>query len=303
MYMVIRMKKTLSYILGLLVIAYLLLNINTLSNYLADFLENEKSIAISSPNQYYKNNDYEFVQMSNKYVPYSYQGLLNIIYSTLNNGWDTFTFYCPDEYTECLNDISKISKDSTLLSNINNYVHPYNNYSKIGIVSSTTGEITINVTKLYSESDIEKINKGVDEILTNEITNNMSLEDKILKVHDYIINNTRYDIDKNNENSFNALGPLFDGKAVCSGYSDLMAIFLSKLNVNNYKVASNTHIWNAIYINNEWLHIDLTWDDPVTKNSDVDTLSHQFFMVNTQKLLEFDTKDHKFDTIIYQELN
>ena len=36
------------------------------------------------------------------------------IYSTLNNGWETFTFYCPDEYTECLNDVDKISK------NINN---------------------------------------------------------------------------------------------------------------------------------------------------------------------------------------
>ena len=56
-------------------------------------------------------------------------------------------------------------------------------------------------------------------------------------------------------------------------------------------------------IDNNWYHLDLTWDDPVTKNSDVDTLSHQFFMVNTEKLLEFDTKDHRFDTIVYQELN
>ena len=99
------------------------------------------------------------------------------------------------------------------------------------------------------------------------------------------------------------MGPLYDGKAVCSGYSDLMAVFISKLGLNNYKVASDTHIWNVVNINGEWLHIDLTWDDPITKNSDVDTLSHQFFMVNTEKLLEFDTKDHKFDTTIFQELN
>ena len=297
------MKKTFSLIICLLLTLFILTNMNTISDYLANFLESEKKVYISSPNNYTKNYEFEYVKMSNKYIPYSYQGLLNIIYSTLNNGWDTFTFYCPDEYTDCLKDIETISKDATLLSNINNFVHPFNNYSKIGVVTSTTGEVTINVTKLYSNSDIDKLNVGIDEIISNELDNNMSNEDKILKIHDYIINNTRYDIDKVSTNSYNALGPLFDGKAVCSGYADLMAIFLSKFGLKNYKVASETHVWNVVYINNEWLHIDLTWDDPIVKDSDVDTLSHQFFMVNTEKLLEFDTKDHNFDTTIYQELN
>lgn len=297
------MKKTLSLIICLLISLAVLFNMDTLSNYLADFLETEKSVAIQSSNDYYKNYNYKFVSMSDDYVPYSYQDLLNIIYSTLNNGWETFTFYCPDEYTNCIKDITKISKDTTLLSNINNYVHPFNNYSKIGIASSNTGEITINVTKLYSDDDIDKINKGVDEIITNELTNDMTIEDKILKIHDYIINNTRYDINKSNDASYTALGPLFNGSAVCSGYADLMAIFATKFNLHNFKVASDTHVWNAILIDGEWKNIDLTWDDPITKDSDVDTLSHKFFMIDSKKLLEFDTKDHKFDTTIYQELN
>ncbi len=297
------MKKTIGLLICLLITLLIFLNMNTLSDYLADFLENDKKVYIANPNDYYKNYDFKFVRMSKEYTPYSYQGLLNVIFSTLNNGWDTFTFYCPDEYTNCYEDVSKISKDTTLLSNINNYVHPYNTYSKISIANSTTGEITIKTTKMYNEDDISKINKGVDEIITNEITNDMSLEDKILKVHDYIINNTRYDVNKTNNDSFNAKGPLFTGKAVCSGYADLMAIFLTKFGVKNYKVASDTHVWNVAQINDEWLHIDLTWDDPIIKDSDVDTLSHQFFMVNTEKLLEFDTSDHKFDTTIYQELN
>lgn len=276
---------------------------DSLSNYLADFLESEKKVSIASSNEYAKNYDFEFVSLSENYVPYSYQELLDIIYSTLNNGWDTFTFYCPDEYVDCLKDVTKISKDTTLLSNINNYVHPYNNYSKIGIVSSTTGEVTINVTKLYSNEDIEKVNRGVDEIITKEVTTDMSAEDKILVIHNYIINNTRYDIDKSNDASYTALGPLFNGTAVCSGYADLMAIFLTEFGLKNYKVASDTHVWNAVLINGEWLHIDLTWDDPITKNSDVDTLSHKFFLINTDKLLEFDTNDHKFDSTVYQELN
>ena len=296
------MKKTFSLIICILLCLLVLFNIDTISDTLAIFLENDKKVSLASPNNYYRNYDFKFVKQSESYIPYSYQDILDIIYSTLNNGWDTFTFYCPDEYTECLKDINKISKDTTLLSNINNYVHPYNNYSKIGIVSNTTGEITINTTKLYSEQDIDKLNKGVDEIITKYITSDMSDDDKVLKIHDYIINNTRYDINKVNEASYTALGPLFNGTAVCSGYADLMAIFLNKFGIKNYKIASNTHVWNALFINGEWLHLDLTWDDPITKNSDVDTLQHDFFLVKTSKLLEFDTKDHKFDTTVYQEM-
>lgn len=297
------MKKTLSLIACLLVTLLVVMNINNISDYLADFLSDEKKVYIASSNEYTKDYEFKFVQMSNEYVPYSYQGLLNIIFSTLNNGWETFTFYCPSEYTDCLKDVTKISKDTTLLSNINNFVHPFNNYSKIGIVTSTTGEVTINVTKLYSNEEINKINIGVDEILTSQITSDMSIEDKILKIHDYIINNTKYDTNKTNEDSYNAMGPLFNGTAVCSGYADLMAIFLTKFGLKNYKVASDTHVWNVVLINGEWLNIDLTWDDPITKDSNVDTLLHQFFLVNTEKLLEFDIKDHTFDTTIYQELN
>ena len=157
--------------------------------------------------------------------------------------------------------------------------------------------------RIYPKIEIEKINKGVDEIITTEISNDMSIEDKILKIHDYIINNTRYDINKSSNYSYTAMGPLFNGTAVCSGYADLMAIFLTKFGVKNFKVASDTHVWNAVNVNGEWLSLDLTWDDPVTKNSDVDTLLHQFFLVNKQKLFEFDTKDHNYDATIYQELN
>lgn len=297
------MKKIISLIVCIIISLLVLFNIDKISDYIADFLNDEKKVYIADPNKYHKNYDFKFVQESENYVPYSYQDLLNIIFSTLNSGWDTFTFYCPDEYENCLTDITSISKDTTLLSNINNYVHPYNNYSKIGIITNTSGEVTINVTKLYSNEDIEKINRGIDEVISEVITNDMSNDDKLLKIHDYIINNTRYDVDKSNDASYTALGPLFNGTAVCSGYADIMAIFLSKLGINNFKVASDTHVWNAVYINDEWLNLDLTWDDPITKNSDVDTLQHDFFLVKTEKLLEFDIKDHKFDTTVYQELN
>lgn len=296
------MKKTLSLIICLLITCFVLINMDSISDKLANFIDNEKKVAISKSNEYIKEYDFKFVKHNNNFIPYSYQDLLNIIYTILNNGWDIFTFYCPNEYTECTKDIDKIGKDANLLSNINNYVHPFNSFSKIGIESSPTGEVTIIITKLYNKEDINTINAGVDEILSSIVTSELTDKDKILKIHDYIINNTKYDVEEKHNYSYTAIGPLKYGTAVCSGYADLMAIFLTRLGFRNFKVASDTHVWNAVLIDGEWLNLDLTWDDPVTVNSNTDTLLHQFYLINTDKLLEFDTIDHNFDTTIYQEL-
>ena len=296
------MKKTLSLIICLLITCFVLLNMDSISNKLANFIDNEKKVSVATSNEYAKDYNFKFVSQSEDYIPYSYQDLLDILYSILNNGWEVFTFYCPTEYEQCANDIDKIGKDTTLLSNINNFVHPFNSFSKIAIESSPTGEITIKITKLYNDDEINKINNGVNEIINNTITDDLTDKDKILTIHDYIINNTRYDTDKKYDYSYTAIGPLSYGTAVCSGYADLMAIFLTEFGFRNFKVASETHVWNAVLIDGEWLNLDLTWDDPITANSDIDTLLHQFYLINTEKLLEFDTADHNFNTTIYQEL-
>ena len=51
------------------------------------------------------------IQNTDSFVPYSYNDLLKIIYTTINYGWDSFTFYCPSEYEKCINDVENISKD------------------------------------------------------------------------------------------------------------------------------------------------------------------------------------------------
>ena len=131
--------------------------------------------------------------------------------------------------------------------------------------------------------------------------------------HDYLVNNTVYDDSVNidnqsviDTNSNTALGLLFDGKAVCSGYSDTMAIFLSRQGFNNYKISSEMHIWNLIYLDNSWKHIDVTWDDPVTSNGQ-NILIYDFFMIDTVSLLNKENNLHKnehdFDRNYYIEAN
>ncbi len=300
------MKKIINIICCLGVIGLLIYYIDPITTKLASILSGEQKVIINKENEFAKKNSYKYVQLTNDFVPYSYTDLLNIYYTVLNNGTETFTFYCPQEYTDCLDDVSSISKDDNILTHIASFVHPFNNFQGLKVKRNSTGEVTISITHLYTEEEIEKVSAEIDRIIKEIITPDMDDYTKIKTFHDYIINNTKYDsnFDSNspNNDSSKATGLLFNHLSVCGGYADVMAIFLSKININNFKVASDSHVWNAVYLNNEWLHIDLTWDDPVILDSEENTLLHKFFLINTEALKAFETGNHNFDTTIYQEV-
>ncbi len=298
--------KWIKYIIVVIIFIFIGLNFEKITDLISNTMESNPEVVISEPNSYYKEIDYAYVKLSKDFVPYSKQDLKNIFYSILNRGYETFTFYCPSEYTTCLNDIAELSNDKVTLTNINNFVSPYNSYNNIKIIYSTTGEINVEVIKLYNEDEIASINKRIEEIEKEIYKEDMSIEDKILTAHDYIVNHTKYDKEKQNGdskyNSNKAYGPLIEGYAVCGGYSDSMALFLDRLKVPNFKISSNTHVWNAVFVNNKWLHLDLTWDDPVTLNSDIETLTHKFYLIDTPALEKYEISDHDFDKTIYEEL-
>ena len=101
-----------------------------------------------------------------------------------------------------------------------------------------SGEITIEINYLYTKEQIEKIDNEVNKIINEKITSEMSEYEKIKTIHDFIINTTKYDVERNKNGdskylSYIAYGPLFDHMATCNGYTDLMAIFLTKFNIKN----------------------------------------------------------------------
>ena len=309
------MKKLLVPILCLLCILVVLLNVDSITNRIIFFLNQNSTTTIEIKNEYYKTNNYIFVSNTDFYTPYGIEDLLNIMYSIINSGTTNFTFYCPKEYTDCVNDMKDITIDKTLLTHLNNFVHPFNSFSSIEASISDSGEIIIKVNYLYTEEEKDKINAKVDELLNTLITPDLTEDyDKIKAVHDYIINNTKYDLDNSEElKSYTAYGPLFNNAATCNGYTDLMAIFLTKMGYDNYKIATTDdlenptegHVWNAVKIDNEWYHLDLTWDDPVSTDGK-DYLYHKYFLIDSEELKTADANitstDHVFDETIYSEL-
>ena len=300
------MKKTLGFLIIIILVGLLVFKLDTITDKLASLLRHEPKVIIGKSNSFYKDYSYKFIQLNKDYIPYSKQDLKNIFFSVLNSGYNTFTFYCPSEYVECISDVNLLSSNSIILTHVNNFISPFNNFSNLRVIYDEGGEVTIEISKLYSYQDINEINNKIDEIIANNITEEMPLEDKVLAIHDYIINNTRYDeawVSKTSSYRSNvAYGPLLEGWGICGGYADAMALFLNRWGIPNYKVASETHVWNALYINEKWLHLDLTWDDPVSEDRNKDTLLHKFYLIDTKTLEDYKITDHEFDKTIYQEV-
>lgn len=315
------MKKIIIPLICYLLILVILLNVNKITNFLVKTVSNNPVLTIDNGNEYTKDYDFSFVQNSKDYIPYSYNDLVNIFYSIINQGWHDFTFYCPKEYTDCVSDASKITKDETLLTHINNFVHPFNSFNSIKTSITESGEITVTVIYLYTDDEILKLNEYVDNLINKQYKKDSNLYDNLKRIHDYIVNNTKYDIERNDKGeskyrSYNAYGPAFEGYATCNGYADLMAIILSKLDIKNYKIAttkeeisyeSNGHVWNALLYEDKWVHLDLTWDDPVSSNGE-DFLHHKYFLVDNEALKKADegsvnVEEHNFNKAIYQEFN
>ena len=272
--------------------------VNTFNNY-------NKDATILNNNEYANNNDYSYVKLTDDFVPKNKNDIINIYYTILNSGMSSFTFYCSNEYKDCINDINYISNNQILLSEINNFVPVYNSFQNIDTEFDSLGKVTITITHNYTNSQIEIIESKVDDIYNELIKDNMTDNEKIKSIHDYIINTTKYDTDRSDNkitkyHSDIAYGALIEHYAICGGYADSMKLFLDKLNIPNYKISSENHIWNLVKLDNKWYHLDLTWDDPVTSTGE-DVLEYDYFLITTEQLKKLETDQHIFDENVYQE--
>lgn len=309
------MKSLKDFIISLFLIAaiyFIFSYSNEIMQYVMIHVVYNDEVLDKPENIYFKQNDYKFVQLTDNYYPKNKQEVLNLFYTALNKGYDELTFYCSVEYKECVDDVNEIASSETILSYINNYVSTYNSYNKIYININSFGRINVSINRIYSDDEIKKISEQVDLVYNQIINDNMSDLEKIKAAHDYIIKNTKYDEERANEiknniandeihSSNTAFGPLFTGKAICGGYTDTMALFLDKMGIPNIKVSSKNHIWNAVYVNGKWLHLDLTWDDPVVVNGD-ETLTYNYYLLSTEELNSKTDKQHNYDTKVFMEL-
>lgn len=166
---------------------------------------------------------------------------------------------------------------------------------------------------VYSKSKEEikkhqyKIREVRKEFISKYISQDMSDYEKVLAVHDYIINNSKYD-DKLfttgivPPESYSSYGILGLGRGVCEGYAKSMKYLLDGIGIESMIVIGESkgenHAWNLIKIENEYYHVDTTWDDPVT-NDGSNVLRYNFLNLNDEEI----SKTHNWNKGNYPSAN
>ena len=260
-------------------------------------------------NDYYKDDNFNYVDDYTESGIKNRNDLINSIYYAINSGTDYIERYIDGDYTNYINDINTLTayngaEFKKVISTLNNFVHPYNSSNHVKISYGGDYKIGITINRAYTQDEINEINNKVDKILNENVNNNMPPKEKIRVIHDYIIDHTEYDKlkyeNKNNDTykSNTAYGVLIEGYGTCNGYADAMEIFLDKMNIINYKISNEEHIWNLVYLDGKWYHLDLTWDDPI---SDININRDTYFLISTKTLEKINDGTHTFDKNIYSE--
>lgn len=260
-------------------------------------------------NDYYKDDNFNYVDDYTESGIKNRNDLINSIYYAINSGTDYIERYIDSDYTNYINDINTLTayngaEFKKVISTLNNFVHPYNSSNNIKINYGGDYKIGITINRAYTQDEINEINNKVDKILNENVNNNMPPKEKIRVIHDYIINHTEYDklkYENKNDDTYKsntAYGVLIEGYGTCNGYADAMEIFLDKMNIINYKISNEEHIWNLVYLDGKWYHLDLTWDDPI---SDININRDTYFLISTKTLEKINDGTHTFDKNIYSE--
>ena len=263
----------------------------------------ERQYGKTLENTYFLEDHFFYVDNYEKAEVHSKKEIVDAIYYLINSGVTKSKRYCAKDYENCYQDMEAISNDANMLSILNNYVHPFNSFDSI-IFNFDDDIIEIEIKHTYSDEDIVVLNERVDLIMEENIKKEMSVRDKIRAIHDYVINHTEYDTLKTKDvkdktyHSNTAYGVLIEGYGICSGYSDAMKLFLDRLNIINFKVSNDQHIWNLVYLDGEWLHLDLTWDDPI---SDKNITRDNYFLINTKTLELLGDDVHYFNSSVFEE--
>lgn len=135
------------------------------------------------------------------------------------------------------------------------------------------------------------IDEGIKEYVDEIEPQTDDLLGRLLLLHDKLIEDCEYDADMKIES--HSLYSVFAKKeTVCQGYAQAMYFIGRELGLDmefclSYAIG---HIWNYVKIDDEYYHVDTTWDDPI--------LIRQYHMLDERGNL---VTDENGDPILFEE--
>ncbi len=110
-----------------------------------------------------------------------------------------------------------------------------------------------------------------------------------LAAHDWLVRNCRASQDLQSPYSSTAYGALVTGEASAEGYAAAYKLLLNRLGVYCLmlygRVYTDDHVWNMVFLNGKYYHVDVMWDDP-----DLDYLpdlvSYAYYCISDRQIEE-----------------
>lgn len=167
----------------------------------------------------------------------------------------------------------------------------------------TTVNSVITEIQLYSvmtESQYLQCKKQLDKKVkkfVNSVKENKTDFEKELAAHDFIIKGCEYESNSHPSDSepYTAYGALVSQRAVCQGYTKAFQLLLSKAGINSINISgvseNQNHIWNAVFLEDDWYYVDVTWDD------NRDNPSYDYFNITTKQLKKDHTINPEFNSV------
>ncbi|MGN0172832.1 MAG: dockerin type I domain-containing protein [Acutalibacteraceae bacterium] len=201
-----------------------------------------------------------------------------------------------------------------LLSEANEFLNAVcdrnNEYFFVSINSySSSGNYIYSVSfEYYWETDEieqkrEEFNQKADSILKS-IPNSLSNAEKLLYLHDYIAKNNKYDMRAYTEEGVtdierNAYGCIVNELSVCQGISEAFMYLCKQIGIEAYPVTSTQmcHEWVMVKLNDNYYHIDITWDTIIISYNDGDQMqpcgdiTHKYFLLSDDELDALDSSN------------
>lgn len=204
---------------------------------------------------------------------------------------------------------------------VSTYTTDNNSPSKVVITWLYSDGYEVAYSYLYPDSSPplsyknQEIRDVVDQFMANEISYNMTKKEKIKAVHDYLVRTTKYDTSlagntpansNSTSDSYKAYGVIVKHLGVCDGYAKAFNMFMDILGIPSERVVgfsyfNNTsvnHAWNRVYLDYEYLNLDVTWDDPVPDRGN--KISYDYYLITDERLRSDHTwNDSQFDVKYY----
>lgn len=180
-------------------------------------------------------------------------------------------------------------------SNVDRNVN-YTQVKKFSVENTDINDRSYLLPTLKVQSDDVRI-KDLAESITKNATND---EEAFLAIYKYVTSEIKYDFESYNDRSLridnNAINTLTNSKAVCEGFSNLIAALSRAYGIRTKVIygkgsssaASNSHAWNEVFLQDEWKNVDATWDSQLGDS--------RYLFMNTDKfeidhIKELETKN------------